>query len=226
MPVYNEAEIIEGVVRSYYEKIIRKFPGSEFIICEDGSTDGTRGILARIAKEIPVRLSTGKEKKGYLRASRDALGLARGEWVFFSDSDGQHDPADFWKLYEQREGFDLVVGSRAERNDPLFRKVLSRGFNLIVSLMFGVRIRDFNAGFKLMKGEVAEKVVPKIRHVKYGFSTELIVRAHNAGYKVREVPVKHMERKSGEAAQFKPGRIPRVIYEQMMGLLALRLEKG
>ena len=138
LPVYNEAEIIEEVIREYYDEIIRKYPNSEFIIAEDGSNDGTKEILTELSKEIPMRLVMGPERKGYLHGVRDALLLAKNETVFFSDSDGQHDPRDFWKLLKKIENYDLVCGMRVKRHDPLSRKILTRFYNRLIWFFFSI----------------------------------------------------------------------------------------
>lgn len=224
VPVYNEAEVIEEVLRDIYEAVVSKHPDCEFIVAEDGSTDGTKDILRRLGGELPIRLVMGEERKGYLRGVRDALLLATNDIVFFTDSDGQHDPRDFWKLLEAMDGHDLVCGMRLDRNDPLVRKLLSRAYNGMVGMYFGVRMYDTNCGFKMMRKEVVDTVVKDIRYIKYGFSTELIVRANAKGSRIATVPIRHIPRTSGEASQFPVSRLPRVIWTQMTGMRALKRE--
>src|SRR5687767_8961076 len=116
---------------------------------------------------------------------------AEGEWVFFCDTDGTHDPADFWTLWERREGAGVVAGVKEGRKDPFYRKFASRLYNLFIRFKFGVKVRDTNAGFKLLSREVVETVVPKVNRLKLGFSTELLIRARWAGHKLVPVPVQH-----------------------------------
>lgn len=224
LPVYNEADIIENVIKSYYREIIKKFPNSELVIAEDGSTDGTKQILKKMKIKIPIKLSLGSKKKGYLRACRNALESANGELIFFSDSDGQHNPKDFWNLYKKIEEYDIVMGSKSNRKDPFYRKVLSKMYNISVLILFGKYFPDINCGFKLMKREIAENVIKNIKYLKYGFSTELVIRANKMGYKITDVPVRHIARKYGKAEQFAPSKLPKVLYEQLLGLAKLKLE--
>jgi len=224
LPVYNEAEIIEEVIRGYYNEIIRKYPNSEFIIAEDGSDDGTKKILTELSKEIPMRLVMGPERKGYLHGVRDALLLAKNEIVFFSDSDGQHDPRDFWKLLKKIENHDLVCGMRVKRHDPLSRKILTRFYNRLIWFYFGIYMMDTNCGFKMMRKNVVDEVVKHIKHIKFGFSTELIIRTYITGYKISAVPISHIKREHGVATQFTFGRIPGVMHRQISGLRALKKE--
>lgn len=229
LPVYNESSIIRGVVLGFYREIISKFRGSsELIVAEDGSNDGTKEILLALARELPkMRLIMGERKKGYLRAAKDALLISGGRVVLFSDSDGQHDPRDFWRLYPHIGANDIVSGRRAERSDPLHRRALSTGFNSLVSLMFGVAgVRDFNSGFKLMRSPVIDGVVRKVRYLKYGFSTELLIRAASEGFRIAEVPVRHRGRGhvQGRGAQFAPAKLPGAIANQVSGLFELKRE--
>jgi len=110
IPVYNEGDVIEKVVRDFYAKVVSKVPGSELIVAEDGSTDNTKAILGRLAEELPIRLVSSDERKGYTRAVKDALKLPRFDLVFFSDSDGQQD----------------AVQVLSEAQSPAVRRAVSR----------------------------------------------------------------------------------------------------
>jgi glycosyltransferase involved in cell wall biosynthesis len=166
--VYNEAEVIDEVIRGIYREVVRKIPGSELIIAEDGSTDGTKEILARIVPGMPgARLVEGRERKGYTKAYKDALRLCRNELIFFSDSSGKHDPRDFWKLAGPIGDYDIVIGCKTGRQDPLYRIVMSRVFNFLVSRYFGHRFTDINSGFRLMRREAVLKVLDEKWHMKH-----------------------------------------------------------
>lgn len=222
LPVYNEADVIEKVVQDFYNKVIKKFPKSELIVAEDGSTDGTKDVLIKLQKSIPMRLVMGKERKGYFKGVKDALLLAKGDIVFYSDTDNTHDPKDLFKLLEKIEEYDLVMGVKLHRNDPLNRILFSRIYNLLIYLMFGIYIKDINAGFKLMKREIVEEYMPKIKYLKYGFSTELVIRVKNDGKRIVGVPISHFKRETIKADQFKI--TSNVILMQLKGLLKLWLE--
>lgn len=225
IPVHNERDVIEDVVRGFWTEVVSKLPDGELVVAEDGSTDGTKEILARLAREIPIRLVSGPARKGYLRGVRDALLAAEKEWVFFSDSDGTHDPRDFWALAAKAaEGFDLVAGEKRDRQDPPYRLAFSRAYNALVRFAFGVRVRDVNAGFKLLRADLARAVAPDVKHLPFGFSTELVIRAEARGARVASVPVAHLARTTGRADQFEPSAMPRVVWRQARGLWRLKRE--
>src|SRR3989344_7165373 len=154
--VHQEAESIEHVVKEFYEKVTSKIPGSEFIVCEDGSTDGTKEILSKIKDAYHLTLDMREGKRGYTNAMRDGLRAAKNPVIFFSDSDGKHDPEDFWKMYESLLDYDMVVGWKKGRNDAFYRLVLTGVFNRIIGWDFGVKLHDTNCGFRLMNRKVVD----------------------------------------------------------------------
>lgn len=224
IPVYNEAKVIEEVIRDCHKKIISKLPGSEFIISEDGSNDGTKEILKKLEKELNLRLVMGDERKGYPKSIRDALQLPKNELVLFSDSDGQHEPDDFWKLLEKTGKCDIVIGHKLKRNDPFHRLIFSRGYNFLVGLLLGLWLKDVDSGFRIYKKKVLKDVLKKSATLKECTNSEITIRAFKKGYKVCEVPVKHYARKYGETKSFKASKLAKVIYELFTGLLRLRSE--
>ncbi len=224
MPVYNEAKIIEKVVREYYSKLIRKLPGSEFIIAEDGSTDGTKTVLKRLGKEFPLRLVMGEERKGYPKGIRDALKLPKNDIVLFSDSDGQHDPKDFFKLLEYADDYDIIIGHKRPRRDPFHRLVLSRGYNALVTLIFGLSFKDVDSGFRIIKKKVLDDVLHDSTTLPECTNSEITIRAAKKGYRIIEVPVTHYPRPTGETKSFNFTKLPQAVYALFKGLLKLKSE--
>lgn len=226
IPVYNEADVIEKVVREFYQVVIQKHSNAELIVCEDGSTDGTVEILRRLENELRIKYYHSDERKGYLKGVREALQKGTNEWIFFSDSDNTHDPKDAWRLIEETEKkhLGLCTGEKRERADPFYRKLFSFCFSLLVKIMFGVKQHSINTGFKLMNREIVENIVPKVKYMKYGFSSELTIRVAKAGYKYGGVPVKHFPRKTGDATQINLKTMHKVIREQYIGMKKLKKE--
>lgn len=94
-------DTIEAEVLEFYSEIVGKLSGSEMIVAEDGSTDGTNKILQRLSREIGIVHLTSGERKGYRRALLDAIDAANRDYIFFSDTGRKHEAADFWKLYNR-----------------------------------------------------------------------------------------------------------------------------
>ena len=225
IPVHNEAAVIEDVVRDIHDKVVGRMPGTRFIVAEDGSDDGTREILKELNREIPFKLISGEERKGYAGAFRDALRLVETELVFFCDSDGQHDPADFFDLYREIEGNDIISGRKTPRLDPVNRVFLSRAYNLLVRLLFGLEMRDIDSGFKVIRKSVIDRVLDDVNDFEYCVMSEFVLKAHLEGFRIREVAVSHHARRSGTSTIFTPAKLPFIMASLAGSLLEMRFRR-
>src|SRR3989339_1459164 len=194
-PVYQNEEHIEGFIRSLRIDVLAFFRKSELIVVEDGSTDRTKEILKRLNLEIPFRLISRSEKRGYARAMKEGLELAENELIFFTDSDAEQNPEDFWKLYGTIDSSDMVIGYKAGRR-PFYRKIASRINNLILNLLFGTKFRDMNCGLRLIRKEILDEFLAEIKALPVAPSAELTIRASKSGFRIREIAVRHNYRKS------------------------------
>ena len=223
MPVHNEAAGIERVVSAFYDEIIRK-TGAEFIIAEDGSTDGTKEVLQNISTKLPIRLYLGRRRKGYALAAKDALRQASSAYVLFSDSDGQYIPSDFWSIWSKKDDADVVIGTKVNRAEGVHRLILSRGFHFFVRVLFGVRLRDIDSGFRLVKRTMLLSVLDNVEKLEYSFWGEFTIRAHSSNAKIVEVPVRHYARAEGGTRIYGIRKLPFIVSKQFLGLVRLRLE--
>lgn len=219
--VYNEAGTIEQEVREIHGEILAKLPGSELIVAEDGSTDGTKEILARLQAELGIIHSTSPERKGYARAFRDALALVRNPFVFFSDSGGKQDFREFWKLYEYRHQYGVISGIRADRTDQWYRRLLTWTYNFVLRKYFRVELRDADSGFRLYQAAVIRKIGNEPWINRHLVTSELALRAIYSGYQVKELPVAYRQR-AGTSRGLPPKKIPRVIVRVLCNFPQLR----
>ncbi len=222
MLVYNEAEIIENVIRDYYDKVYRKLEDAEFIVAEDGSTDGTKDILARLASELDIKLVSGEARKGYVKAYRDAVALPQNDIIFFTDSSGKHFPEDFWTMYPLMAENDIVSGYKVKRQDPFYRIVMTKVFNFLVNLYFGTSFKDIDSGFKLVRHEAMLDVLKDEWICTDLISFEIMVRLAYRGYKIKEVPVQHRSRANGESRGLPLKKIPKVIKMVLSNFAAVK----
>lgn len=222
LPVHNEKEGIEEVIRAIHKNVFSRLKDAEFIVAEDGSTDGTKEVLSRLAKEIPIRLVSSNDRKGYSKAVYDALGLAKKEVVFFLDSDGQHKESDFWKLMPFINDFDIVTGYKCPRSDPPVRLFISRVMNTLIFFMFGVFFRDINSGFKLFRSQALKEVLSRYEGLDF-ISTEFLIKACLLNLQVAEVPVLHYERKFGESRGLPASKLPAKITKLLLDFIRMRI---
>ena len=166
IPAYNESENIESCVELWYPILIKYGKeNSRLVIVNDGSTDATWTILKKIEKKYPLLIPLNKKNGGHGSAVLFGYRFAveqGADWVFQTDSDGQTNPDEFKEFWNAREKYDVVIGIRNERGDGRIRKVIERIVCLILRIIFGVKIPDANAPFRLMKSSILKKYINKL----------------------------------------------------------------
>ncbi|MHB9154152.1 MAG: glycosyltransferase family 2 protein [Endomicrobiales bacterium] len=148
VPVYNEKGNIDELYRELKEKAK---DAHEFVFVDDGSNDGTAGLLASLASKDPlVKLVTFRRRYGQTAALAAGFAAASGEWIVTLDGDLQNDPADIPRLLEKAaQGFDVVSGWRRDRKDRfLSRRLPSSAANRLISFLTGVALHDHGCTLK------------------------------------------------------------------------------
>lgn len=222
-PVHNESFIIETTLRNYIAELRGRVPDLEVIVSEDGSTDDTKSILERLSSELPIKVYMSDERKGYQKALIDSISHATKPWLFIVDSDYQFAAIDFWRLNEYRKDYDIILGMKAPRKDPMYRIILSKGYNFLMRLFLKVPYRDMDTGFRLIRRDIANELAPYVRYMSF-FTAEFVVRAHYKGYRILEVPVPHYARKIGSTSIFYISKLFMICLHQFIGLFRLRKE--
>lgn len=222
-PVHNESFIIEQTLRNYIAELENRVPDLEVIVSEDGSIDDTKSVLERLAKELPIKLYMSDKRKGYQQAVIDAISYATKTWLFIVDSDYQFAAIDFWRLEPFRREYDIILGMKSPRKDPLYRIILSKGYNFLLRLFLKVPYRDIDTGFRLIRRDIANKIAPNVKYMSF-FTAEFVIRAHYKGYKIIEVPVPHYARKIGTTTIFYISKLFMICLHQFIGILRLRKE--
>jgi len=226
LPAFNEAGQIERCIREV-EAAVRSFSKSyEIIVSEDGSTDGTDVIVAKMAKSNPnIFLLHSPARLGKGKGIKNALSASRGKIITFMDVDLATNLECLPKLLrvvKENGGMAIgsrhVAGSRVQRG--VSRTLFSLTYNLAVRLLFLDGIHDHQCGFKTMSRPVAEAVLNVSKSDGYFFDTEMIVRCKNLGVPVVEVAVQWTEQGKG-ASKVNPVRDAKKIG---LDLLAFRLK--
>jgi glycosyltransferase involved in cell wall biosynthesis len=216
-PAYNEEDNVRPMVENALRILGPYAERLQVVIVDDGSRDGTADVGRRLAAENPsVTYVRHETNRGYGEAIRSGLNASTGELVFFSDGDRQFDLAEISRLWDRLEDADLVVGYRIKRADPPHRLVIAETYNRILRRLFGIRIRDVDCAFKLMRAEVAHTVQPTSGGAF--FSAEFVLRANARGYRIVEVGVTHLPRTAGRSK----GATPAVILRTFREMFALR----
>lgn len=223
MPVYNEAELIESVVAKYYA-VISKLPDWEFIIAEDGSTDGTKRILSQLKNKYPkLTIHSGSRRVGAAQGQRNCINAARKDLIWYSDSDNQHEPRDFFKLYRKlvNDHLDMVIGNKTKRQDPLYRLYLSWVFNIMIATIYGFYSSDINCGFRLFSQKLRNQILPQTTIFPGFVLTEFTLRAHHAHFSIGQLPVTHYARK-GQSRAIKPSKLIPLVISTLKAMVILK----
>jgi dolichol-phosphate mannosyltransferase len=196
VPVHDEERSVEPLydeLHAALEPLGRRW---EAVFVDDGSTDGSFAALTRLhAARDNVRVVRLRRNFGKAAALAAGFRHAEGEVVVTIDADLQDDPAEIPRLLAKLdEGFDLVSGWKAQRRDPLTRRVPSRLFNSVVGRVSGLRLHDLNCGLKAYRTNVVRNL--RIYGELHRF---LPVLAHDRGYRVAELAVNHRPRAHGRS---------------------------
>lgn len=222
LPVHNEADSIEGVVREIYDELRTKID-VHFVICEDGSKDGTKDVLRELAAEIPMTLEMTDGRKGYSQAVLDGLNLVTTPYFLCLDSDGQCDPKDFSDLWARVDEADVVIGNRVDRQDTWQRRTQSRAFRAVFRMMFKIRLADPSCPYVLGRPDVVD-CLPSHPTLDQGFWWEFVARVWGSGRSIVEVPVRHRTRAAGATKVYTWKTIPGIARSHLAGLARIRRE--
>lgn len=197
IPAWNEAESLAALQVELAAALDGLGRPWEAIYVDDGSRDGTDRVIEGLCAADPrVRGVSFRGNYGKSAALATGFRLARGSWVVTLDADLQDDPAELPRLVAALEegGYDLVSGWKLERRDPWTKRLPSKLFNLVTSQVVGLKLHDFNCGFKLYRREVTDAL--QVYGELHRFLPAL---AHWAGFRVGEVPVHHRPRLHGRS---------------------------
>jgi glycosyltransferase involved in cell wall biosynthesis len=223
MPVYNEEDTIKETLSQIYKKINKEI-SFRFIISEDGSTDDTKNILNNLKLKYNLKLISDKKRKGYSKAVMDGIKSATADYLLIMDSDGQCDPRDIKKLWNQRKNSDLVSGNRVQRKDFMYRKIFSNACYLIYKILFNVNLKDPSFAFILMNKKVYKSLVYKVL-CPQGFFWEFNARAKIKNFTFNEVNVNHRKRKSGHTRIYYYRDLPKIALQHFLGLMRIKFLK-
>ena len=221
-PAFNEEGNIERVVRAFADTLGGAGVDYEVIIVDDGSSDATPRILERLRGDVPaLRVVAHPGNEGYGKSLRDAFDAAVKDYVFYTDGDGQFDLGEMLAFLPMLDGVSSVVGYRMGRAEGALRRFVSRSYNLMVRVLFGLNVRDVDCSFKFLpRGELQALA---LESDKFFIDTELMVKLQRAGVPVLERGVRHLPREHGRST-VSPTHIFTTLRE-IGGLLAERRKK-
>jgi glycosyltransferase involved in cell wall biosynthesis len=212
-PAYNDAGTIASLALVAHMTARTLTDDYEVIVVDDGSPDHTGELLDEMAKHFPwMKVVHHESNRGYGGALRTGFLTASKEVVFYTDGDAQYDPREMVKLWEAlTPAVDFVNGYKITRHDPLHRVVIGRAYHWFVKLAFGLRLRDVDCDFRLMRRSIFDKV--ELTRSSGVICVELMKKVQDHGFRIAEVPVHHFHRTYGKSQFFNFPRVFRTLVD-------------
>lgn len=196
IPFYNEKESLPLLLAELKETLKKIKETAEVILVDDGSTDNWHQKLPSTGSRIRFNVFSHRKRFGKGRALLTGCKESKGNTIVFMDADLQNDPQELQRfLSVLRKGFDLVVGWRKERKDPISKRLPSFIFNnILLNFFFRSKFHDINCGYKALRREVLNEI--PLYGDNYRF---LPIMADQAGFKTTELVIKHKPRRFGKS---------------------------
>jgi dolichol-phosphate mannosyltransferase len=207
IPTYNEVDNIERIITRVHEHN----PQVHVLVADDNSPDGTGDLADKLAAKddrVKVMHRPGKQGLGAAYIAGFAWGLEHGYQLLIEmDADGSHQPEDLPRMLAtlEQQNADLVIGSRYVKggkivNWPVTRQLLSRGGNIYIHVVMGMKVRDVTAGYRIFRRSTLERIgLDSVKSGGYIFQTDLTRRVNNLGMRIVEVPITFVEREIGQS---------------------------
>ncbi|MBI5049031.1 MAG: glycosyltransferase family 2 protein [Deltaproteobacteria bacterium] len=206
IPAYNEEALIEKTLKEVVKYLEEKSFFYEVIVVCDGCKDNTAGLAKEAAKaNSKIRVLDRKANMGKGFSVREGCLEARGDYIVFTDADLSTPIQEVEKLLKYlQQGYDIAIGSRALKesdiriHQPWYRETMGKTFNLFVQAITIKGVKDTQCGFKGFKKEVVQNVFSRQTINGFGFDVEVLYIAGKFGYKIKEVPIRWLNRKESK----------------------------
>ena len=222
LPVFNEVKSLEHVISSWSKYLIEKKITHEFVICEDGSTDGTKELIRKLEKIYIVSNQSSKDRRGYGKGVISGILAAKYEFILCIDSDGQCMPDSFNEFFRDRNIADILIGNRKPRMDPKIRIIYSKLFKLIHDYLFNSKIQDPSCPYVLARKDIYKKLINKLGFMREGFWWGFVGAAKMYKLKFHQINIIHYERYDGSTVVYKFSKMPMIIFRNILGLIKLK----
>jgi len=196
-PIYNEEDNVVKAIQQASHCLDTLSKDWEVLAVNDGSHDNSGELIDTITQEdTRIKAFHHKVNKGYGAALKTGFKNASKELIFFCDSDLQFHLSEILLCLVWIEQYDMVLGYRFNRKDPLYRRLNAYCWNFLVRFMLGLKARDIDCAFKLFRSNVFKSI--KIDAVGAMVNTDILTQAYRMGFKIKEIPVSHFPRQRGK----------------------------
>ncbi len=228
LPIHNEVKSLERVIKEW-DKFLKNIKNFDFelSLCEDGSNDGTKQLIAKLVKEKKYNIvdHSVTYRRGYGQAVREGIVSATGNWILCIDSDGQCIPKDFKNFWKIKNEQKFVMGHRFPRKDPFVRLIYSKMFYFYHKLLFAHKLNDPSCPYVLGKKNLYISILKYLEYMREGFWWGFVGACVKKNIEVIEIKVDHQQRLDGDTQVYKLTKMPSIIIRNFIGLIKLRLSK-
>lgn len=207
LPAYNDALTIPSIIQNLSAILPKVSNDYEIIVVNDGSVDATANVLKNLQRRYRfVTVITHKKNKGYGATLIDGFHNAKKDYIFYTDSDGQYDPAELPKLVKALDkSTDLISGYKIQRHDSWIRKIVGLFYNQTVRILFQLPVRDVDCDFRIFKRSLLKNI--QVETTSGAFDVAFIHALKKQNVRVKNIPVHHYARKYGQSQFFTLRRI-------------------
>ncbi|MFA4887218.1 MAG: dolichyl-phosphate beta-glucosyltransferase [Candidatus Nanoarchaeia archaeon] len=224
IPAYNEEKRIGKTLDSYLTYFTKHYKKDyELIVVLNGCRDNTFGVVQSFSKHIQLKILEFKEAIGKGAAVIRGFNASHGDYIGFVDADLSTSAEEYHKLVLNIEPSDCIIASRyikgahVEPKQPLSRRIASRGFNILIRILFGLNVKDSQCGSKLFKKHALKTILPSIGTTRWAFDIDLLYQLKRKGFTYKESPTVWKDA-AGSTLNIK-----KAIVEMFLAVIRLRL---
>jgi glycosyltransferase involved in cell wall biosynthesis len=227
LPVHNEFLNLGKLIKEW-DIELKKITNIqyEFVIVEDGSSDGTKELIIELEKTFHINNLSSEKKRGYSQAVLDGIKASKGNYILCTDSDNQIKVSSLIENINNLPNGDIFLfGARTPRNDPVHRKIYSKMFKILHDLLFKSGLLDPSCPFVLGQKETFNKLPEEfLLKMREGFWWGFVAVSKKKQINFNEVQIKHFKRSQGDAG-YQLNQMPGIILRNVIGLFKIKLSK-
>ena len=226
-PIHNEFENLQKLLEEWNDRLkLVDDLKYEFVLVEDGSTDGTKNLIKNLEKKFEIKNLSLDNKRGYTKAVMDGIDASEGDYILCTDSDNQIKVDSLIKNIKNLPSENtFLIGFRNPRNDPLNRIIYSKLFKILHDFLFSSNLKDPSCPFVIGKKSDFRKL-PKdlLKKMREGFWWGFVGVCVKMKMNFKEIPIDHFKREKG-AAGYKLIELPIIILRNFLGLIKIKITK-
>ncbi|MEK7180171.1 MAG: glycosyltransferase family 2 protein [Patescibacteria group bacterium] len=221
-PAYNDALNLPELIPNVSKFLEKHTSLYEIVIIEDGSPDKTGEVADTLSRQFPhVRVIHHEKNRGYSATLKEGFEKASYDYVMYTDGDNQYNVFDFEPYLQLLEQNDVIAGYAVTKAVSSFRRFQSFVHNFLISILFLTHFKDINCSMKIFKKKVLQEIEIKSNPSGAFIDAELILKARQKGFKIRQFPVVHYARRNGIASGSKPSLILNTVKDMVKFRLGL-----